>query len=614
MNSFGRYEIKQKLGQGGMATVYLAHDPRFGRDVALKVLPPQFLHEEQFRSRFEREARTIAMLEHPAIVPVYDFGEHEGQPYLVMRYMNGGSLENRLQRGPLPKPEALQIIKRIASALDEAHKKGIVHRDLKPANILFDQYNESYLSDFGIVKLNEATANLTGNAIVGTPAYMSPEQVHGKADVDGRSDVYSLGVILYEMLSGHVPYRAITPTQQMMAHVLEPVPDILAEKTDIPAGFGTVIQHAMAKEANTRFTSAGEMAQMLEKASTGANLPMPEQPEPTAEGKFSFADTVLMSPPMPTPASNPTPTVVDESGRLHPALKTTLKTGQKIAWWGCVIPLIAGLTFIGLCAVGLIGIGIMFPVSTPTPQPSPTLTATPEEPTAEATPWPTRDETMPTPSRPPLDETPENRENSFMVMETFDSGVEWATGDVLEEGSDSDVVVSGQVTNGVYQFDLYKSPGIYWANTERTEGDGYYSLEVTFTDGPDDVGAGMVLMMNNHAREKALDFYMFLVNPHGDVLIARCYDQCDLLTPMVKSEWFASELVKPGLNQTNLLAVSIDDGYMQFFINDELVGEAYDDSFDEGLFGVMLTAPPEGLIGKATVQYDNYMVVTYIDE
>ncbi len=153
---FGRYEIRGEIGRGGMATVYHAYDPRFERDVALKVLPREMLHDVQFRTRFEREAKTIAMLEHPAIVPVYDFGEEEGQPYFVMRYMTGGSLSDRMKKGPMTVREVAHLMTHIAPALDEAHSKGIIHRDLKPGNILFDQFSEPYISDFGIAKLSES--------------------------------------------------------------------------------------------------------------------------------------------------------------------------------------------------------------------------------------------------------------------------------------------------------------------------------------------------------------------------------------------------------------------------------------------------------------------------
>ena len=201
--TIGRYEIRDELGEGGMGTVYRAYDPTLGREVALKVLQPQLYREDpQFSMRFEREARTIASLEHSSIVSLYEFGEDGEWLYIVMRLMEGGTLRERLEQGPLGLEETIAIVRRIGSALDKAHSRGIVHRDLKPGNILFDEDGEAFLSDFGIVKAEDSTGlkTRTGMAL-GTPHYMSPEQLDGK-EVDGRSDIYSLGVVLYEMLSG----------------------------------------------------------------------------------------------------------------------------------------------------------------------------------------------------------------------------------------------------------------------------------------------------------------------------------------------------------------------------------------------------------------------------
>ena len=257
----GRYEIKRELGRGGMATVYLAVDPRFGREVAIKVLPRQFTHDPRFLARFEQEARTIAALEHYAIVPVHDFGDEDDMPYLVMRYMSGGSLREQINGQPLPLPETSRILDRLAPALDRAHARGVIHRDLKPGNVLFDEEDLPYLADFGIARMAEATHTMT---IIGTPAYMSPEQVRGQQKLDGRSDIYALGVVLFEMLCGCQPYAAETPSGQMFMHVMEPVPDVLAANPDLPPQTQAVIDKAMAKDREERYQTAKELAQAVQ--------------------------------------------------------------------------------------------------------------------------------------------------------------------------------------------------------------------------------------------------------------------------------------------------------------------------------------------------------------
>ena len=281
-----------------MATVFLGYDPRFDREVAIKVLPREFLHDKNFIARFEREAKIIAQLEHPAIVPVYDYGEVDEQPYLVMRYMSGGTLDDRLEKGPMQVGEILKIIERIASALSEAHNQGIIHRDLKPGNVLFDPKGNAYLGDFGIAKLKEATVSFTGSAIIGTPAYMSPEQVHGDKEIDGRSDVYALGIILFEMLTGQKPFKADTPAKLLMAHLLDPVPRVLEVKGDLPPGVDTVTSRALAKEPEERYALATDLSKALRIAirSNGHGEPTKEEfpgeylPDPTSTKKVKYTD------------------------------------------------------------------------------------------------------------------------------------------------------------------------------------------------------------------------------------------------------------------------------------------------------------------------------------
>ena len=264
----GRYEIKSELGRGGMATVYKAHDPSFDREVAIKVLPREFLHDPQFRVRFEREIKTIAQMEHPAIVPVYDVGEDDGQPYFVMRNMTGGSLADQIKQGSFSVQDTARIVERIAKGLAYAHKKGIVHRDLKPGNVLFDDTGDPFISDFGVAKLADSAQNVTGSGVIGTPAYMSPEQAQS-GKVDGRSDIYALGAIIYEMLTGEHPYKADTPMGVVIKHITDPVPEILRNYPDLPAEVDEVIKKAMNKNPDERYPTTIELAKSLNKAAFG---------------------------------------------------------------------------------------------------------------------------------------------------------------------------------------------------------------------------------------------------------------------------------------------------------------------------------------------------------
>ncbi len=275
MQKFGRYEIMTELGRGGMATVYLAHDPAFDRHVAIKVLPSKFTHDPQFRARFMREAKVIAALEHPFIVPVYDYGEEGENPFIVMRHMPGGTLADRIHTGPMPLSEAVPILQRLADALDEAHRNNLVHRDLKPTNVLFDLRGDAFLSDFGLAKLSESATKLTFTGVmVGTPDYMSPEQAIGDEDTDRRSDVYSLGVILYEMLSGYLPYTAPTPMKIMFKHVNEPVPRLDTARLGLPVVTNMVLSRAMAKRLDDRYPTAGALAAAVTALQTGAAPPV----------------------------------------------------------------------------------------------------------------------------------------------------------------------------------------------------------------------------------------------------------------------------------------------------------------------------------------------------
>ncbi len=283
ITKIGKYEIRRELGRGGMATVFEAWDPTFDRTIALKVLPDELLHDGTFRARFEREAKTIAALEHPAIVPVYDYGEADQKVFLAMRYMGGGSLADKLRQGRLPVAAISRIYERVAPALDLAHGNGVVHRDLKPGNILFDDNGEPYVSDFGIAKLAiTSNTELTQGGAIGTPSYMSPEQARGER-LDGRSDIYAMGVMLFEMLAGRLPYTAETPTGMMMKHILDPIPRLDTVAPGLPGAWQAVIDRALAKRPEDRYANMASLANDLSAIAEGRSMsatPPMESPNP----------------------------------------------------------------------------------------------------------------------------------------------------------------------------------------------------------------------------------------------------------------------------------------------------------------------------------------------
>ena len=259
----GQYRIVARLGEGGMATVYRAYQPRMDRYVALKVLPRHYASDPTFVGRFEQEAKVIANLEHPSILPVHDYGEDDGYTYLVMRYVPAGTLADEMSQGPLAMGRVLQVLSQVGAALDHAHARGVIHRDIKPSNILIDEESNCFLTDFGIAKMLEAAAQLTvTGGFVGTPTYASPEQCLGR-DLDGRSDIYSLGVMLYEMATGRVPFDAETPMAVAIKKLHDPLPLPSSANPELSQPLEGVILKALAREPGDRYAVAGDMVRAL---------------------------------------------------------------------------------------------------------------------------------------------------------------------------------------------------------------------------------------------------------------------------------------------------------------------------------------------------------------
>jgi serine/threonine protein kinase len=270
----GAYRITEQLGHGGMATVYRAYHANLDRDVALKVLHTFFKSEAGFLERFKREAQIVARLEHPNIVPIYDFSDHDGVAYLVMKFVKGQTLKARMDQGTLSMDEIVRIVRDVAAALDFAHSRDVLHRDIKPSNVLIDKQGQVYIADFGLARIaSSGESTLSQDTLLGTPQYISPEQAQGARDLDPRTDVYSFGVMLYEMVVGRVPYTADTPIAIIHNHIYAPLPLPSTVNPNVSAAVERVLLKALAKDRNDRYPSASALANAFAQAAAAPYVP-----------------------------------------------------------------------------------------------------------------------------------------------------------------------------------------------------------------------------------------------------------------------------------------------------------------------------------------------------
>jgi serine/threonine protein kinase len=393
----GRYRLVGRVARGGMADVYKAHQESLDRIVALKILPSTLGQDETFQARFEQEARAIARLHHPNILTVYDYGQEDGLTYIVMEYTSGGTLRDRMRR-PLSLGEAVQIARQIGHALDYAHRHGVVHRDVKPSNVLLTEEGWPLLSDFGLVKIAQESKGITRpSASMGTPDYMSPEQGQG-LPVDHRTDIYALGALLYELVTGQIPYTAESPVGLILKHATEPLPSPRLRCPDLPPGIESVIVKAMAKAPEDRYASAGEMVEALGSAWSEAQGALPALSHGSRRGRRSAVRG----------ARPRTPSHKRRRRTIWAAILATLAiAGGVMAAWTLASWLVAhGLSLVAPRALspmrnpgttrptgstrtsGTMGMALATPTFTSLPRPTPTL-----PPAARATAMPT---TIPT--------------------------------------------------------------------------------------------------------------------------------------------------------------------------------------------------------------------------
>ena len=346
----GPYRIVEQLGQGGMATVFKAYHAALDRYVAIKVMHPAFKEDPNFLARFQREARVVARLEHSNIVPVYDYAEHNGAPYLVMKFVEGETLKAKLARGPISLTEAVKIVETVGTGLDYAHKQGILHRDIKPSNVMLAADGNVYLADFGLARIAQAgESTLSSDSLLGTPHYMSPEQAKGVKELDAGTDIYSLGVVIYELVVGRLPFSADTPFAIIHDHIYTPLPMPHDVNPSVPEAIERVLLKALAKERADRYPDVAAMvaafrdaAATADQASTALPHAVPVSPSvvtPSATARKGSAPEVAAGTVVSPPAAVPAPA-------------TPAKTGYQFQWWHALIALVV----IGACLFGLFAV------------------------------------------------------------------------------------------------------------------------------------------------------------------------------------------------------------------------------------------------------------------
>lgn len=317
----GRYRIESLLGQGGMSAVYRGVDPNLRRTIAIKLIHPHLASDPEFVRRFEEEAAAVAALRHPNIIQVYDFNHDDDTYYMVLEFVEGETLAARLQHlrtanRRLPLDEALTLMATVSEAVHNAHERSLIHRDLKPANVMLDATGRPVLMDFGLAKIVGGSKQTATGAIMGTPAYISPEQVRGEKP-DRRTDVYALGIMLFEVVSGQVPFDADSALTLMLKHVNEPPPDIRTLNPAVPERVAQLIEKAIAKDPADRFQTAHALAESLRRAATA--------PEAAREAAVMIAMPVIV-PAVSAPAPAPRP-------QTRPKPPLPLRPRQRVQTW-----------------------------------------------------------------------------------------------------------------------------------------------------------------------------------------------------------------------------------------------------------------------------------------
>jgi serine/threonine protein kinase len=551
----GPYRIINQVGRGGMATVYKAYQPSVDRYVAIKVLPSQLAESREFATRFQQEARIIAKLEHPHILPVFDYGESDGVTYFVMRYMDAGTLKEKMIEGrPLPLQEIDRLFTQLADALSYAHSRGVIHRDLKPANVLIDSQGNVFLTDFGIAKLLEsASPRLTQtDAIMGTPAYISPEQAQGQT-VDQRSDIYSLGIILYEMVTGSVPFTAETPLAVLFKHISDPLPPPSLVKPDIPPAIEQVLLKALAKDPRDRFATAAEFVAAWERAL---------QSRETVQ-RAPDARTIAPTQTQPKPAA---------------ATRTASKSGVPTVWIvGCLV---------GACALfGLGGVALMASSlqgsSTPTAPPTQTITSIP-----------------PTNTNEPLPTATISAVNTgeLLLQDDFSDDSKW--------GTLTDTESSVEYENGTLNMLVFQENFVVWSTPNDED---YRNVHMEVTVNTNDTDPTTAYGFICAQQPKAWSFYYLAATPAGEYAIIRATDGEDDVFLTGDGKWATSDLIAYKAASYRV-AADCGNGRLTLYVDGKQIASATDNTYGTGRVGLFTWSGDKA--PSADVNFDDFLITS----
>ncbi|MBK9006067.1 MAG: serine/threonine protein kinase [Anaerolineae bacterium] len=551
----GSYRIISQVGKGGMATVYKAYQPSMDRNVAIKVLPRQLAESPEFAARFQQEARIIARLEHPHILPVFDFGESDGVTYFVMRYLEAGTLKTKMEAGLLSLNEIDRLFTQLAEALNYAHGHGIVHRDLKPANALIDSDGNLFLTDFGIAKLLEsASPRLTQtDAILGTPAYISPEQAKAES-INQRSDIYSLGIILYEMVTGSVPFVADTPLAVILKHISDPLPPPSIIKKDLPEPIEQVILKALAKDPSDRYATAAEFLSAWKRAleETGTARHTPDS--------------------KPAPASHTWTPNEQTQGMPAPAPSTAPASSRGYTGW------IVGCLAVVCLVFGVAGIGILF-LNWKTP-----AFLTP----ATSTPFPTQP--------PPPTETAAPISN-VLLQDDFSQNDQWGT----LTNTDYSIEYDGEALRmKVFQ----QTSWFVWSTTSDTAYENIH-IEVTATNNDGESSTAFGIMC--HLQATSDSYYYLVITPGGNYAIALTKEGETDLFLTNNDQWGHSDLIVEN-KATYRIGADCGNGRLTLYVDGQQIASVTDGTFASGIVGLYAWSGED--VRTADVTFDDFIVTT----